>query len=110
VRASNSLLLKLMITLIVTKCPAFYASRKLITVRTAARERSISWASWKQSTSSHAVFVFRIRVNIMHLYAFVSAIHATCLAHFILIDFISLIILGKEYKLELYLYEWKILE
>jgi hypothetical protein len=46
---------KLIVTQLVKKFPAFYGTRRFITVFTRTRHWSLSWARWIQSTPSHTV-------------------------------------------------------
>jgi len=47
--------------------PAFYGTRRFITVFRTARHWSVSWARWIQSTPSHTVFVRSILTSSSHL-------------------------------------------
>jgi hypothetical protein len=77
----------------------------------------MSWASWIQSTTSHPITLRHILMlpsnlclgfssvffcsdfSTEMLYAFLNfTVSATCPAHHILVDFITLIIFGKEHK------------
>jgi hypothetical protein len=47
---------KLTVTQLDKKLPAFYGTRRFITVFTPARHRSLSWARWIQSIHSNIIF------------------------------------------------------
>jgi len=51
------LLEKLIDTQLAKKFPAFYETRRFITVFTTARHWSLSWARWIQSTPSHLISI-----------------------------------------------------
>jgi hypothetical protein len=95
----------------------FHGNRTFITVFTRARHWSLFWTRWIQSTPSHPITLRYILILSFHLrldlpcghfpsgfptkilYAFlVSPMCITCRTHLIFLDFISLIILGKSYK------------
>jgi hypothetical protein len=98
--------------------PTFYGTRKFITVFTRVLYWYLSWARWIQSTPPHpislrSIFIlssylrlglpsgfFPSGLSTKILYAFHFSICATCPVHLNLLDFISLIILGEEYKLQ----------
>ena len=101
---------------LVKKFPAFYGTRRYITVLTSVRHLSLSWANPIQSTYPHPTSWRSIQILSTHLrlglpsglflsrfptktlYAPLSSpILATCPAHLILLDFITRTILGEEY-------------
>jgi len=102
----------------VKKLPAFYENRSFITVFTRARRLSISWAKWIQYTpslpvsprsililSSHlgvslptGLFPSGLTTTLLNAFLF-SPRRATCPAHRILHDLITLTIFGEVYKL-----------
>jgi hypothetical protein len=51
-KRSKFILGKLTVAQLVNKFPAFYGTRRFITVFTTARHWSLSWARWIQSTPS----------------------------------------------------------
>ena len=102
---------------LVKKFPAFYGTRKFITALTSVHHLSLSWASPIQSTYTHPTSWRSILILSTHLCLvlpsglipsgfptktlytpFSSPIHATCLAHLILLDFITYTILGEVYR------------
>jgi hypothetical protein len=60
-QGSRDLLEKLIVAQLVKKFPAFYKTRKLITMLTRTRDLAISWARWIQSSST----LFKIHFNIV---------------------------------------------
>ena len=101
---------------LVKKYPAFYGTRRFITTLTSIRHLSLSWASPILSTYPHPTSWRSILILSTHLRLglptglfpsgfptktlytpFSSPIRATCLAHLILLDFITLTILSEEY-------------
>jgi hypothetical protein len=59
---SRVLLEKMTVTQLAKKFPAFYATRKFITVFTRARRWSLSWARCIQSTPSHPISIRSIPI------------------------------------------------
>jgi len=101
----------------VKKFPAFYVTRSFITAFTSARQLSVSWASSIQSIPPHPTTWIFVLILSSHLrlglpsclfpsgfptktlyIPLLSPIHATCPAHLILLDFITLTILGEQYR------------
>jgi hypothetical protein len=99
------------------KFPAFYRTRRFITAFTSTHHMSLSWARSIQSMPPHRtpwrsflILSSHLRLGLpSHFFPsgfpteilyppFLSLIHATCTAHLILLDLITRIILGKEYR------------
>jgi len=53
----GDLLEKLTVTQLVKKLPAFYGSRRFITVSARARHWSLFWTKWIQFTPSHTTYL-----------------------------------------------------
>ena len=102
---------------LVKKFPAFYGTRRFITVLTSVRHLSLSWANpiqstYPQPTSWRSILILSTHLRLglagglfpsgfptKTLYAPLSSpIRARCPAHLILLDFITRTILGEEYK------------
>jgi hypothetical protein len=102
---------------LVKKFPAFHGTRRFLTALTRVRHLSISWASPIQSSHPHPTSWRYILILSSHLclgltsglfpsgfptrtlyIPLPSPIRATCPVHLILLDFITLTILGKEYR------------
>jgi hypothetical protein len=89
--------------------PEIHWTRELITLFTRALYRFLSWAKPIQSTPPHTIFPTPILILSTHLCLRLPSglfpsgfpIHATCPAHFILLDLIILIILVEEFKLQI---------
>ena len=102
---------------LVKKSPAFHGTRRFITALPIVRHLSLSWASPIQSIYPHPTswrFILILSIHLRlglpsgllpsgfptkTLYTPLSSpIRATCPAHFILLGFITRIILGEVYK------------
>ena len=102
---------------LVKKFPAFYGTQRFITTLTSFRHPSLSWASpiqstYPQPTSWRSILILSTHLRLglpsglfpsgfptRTLYVPLSSpIRATCLAHLILLDFITRTILGEEYS------------
>jgi len=102
---------------LVKKFPPFHVTRRFITALTSVGHLSLSWASPIQSIYPHPTSWRSILILSTHLHLglssglfpssfptktlytpFSSPICATCLAHLILLDFITPTVLGEEYK------------
>ena len=113
---SRVLLQKLIGSQLVKKFPAFYGTRKFITVLTRSRHLSLSWARSIHSMPSHSTSWRSILTLFSHLCLglpsglflsgfstetlykpLLSPIRATCPAYLILLDLITRTILGEEY-------------
>jgi len=114
---SRVLLNKLTSFQLVKIFPAFYGTRRFITTFTSARHLSLSWARSIQSVPPHPTSRRSILILSFHLCLglpsglfpsgfptktlykpLFSPIRATCPAHFILLYFITLTILGEQYR------------
>ena len=101
----------------IKKFPAFYRTRSFITALTSARQLSLSWASSIQSIPPHPIYWISILISSTHLRLglpsglfpsgfptktqytpLLTPIRATCLAHLILLNFITRTIMGKAYR------------
>ena len=102
---------------LVKKFPAFHGTRRFITALTSVRHLSLSWANPIQSiyphpTSWRSILILSTHLRLglpsglflsgfpsKNLYTPLSSpIRPTCPAHLILLDFITRIILGEEYR------------
>ena len=102
---------------LVKKLPAFHGTRRFTTALTSVRHLSLSWASPIQSiyphpTSWRSILILsahlrlglpsgllpsRFQTKTLHT-PLSSPIRATCAAHLTLLDFLTLTIMGEEYK------------
>ena len=102
---------------LVKKFPAFYGTRRFITAFMRARHLSLNWANSTQSIPPHPTSWRSILILSSHLRLglpsglypsgfpiktlhtpLLSPIRATCTAHLILIDLITRIIFGEDYR------------
>ena len=114
---SRVLLEKLTGLQLVKKFPAFYGTRRFITVFTIARHLYLSWAILIQSMPPHPTSWRSILIVYSHLCLvlpsrlfhsgfltktlytpLLSPIRATCPAHFIFLEFVTRTILGEEFR------------
>jgi hypothetical protein len=90
----------------VKKFPAIYGTRMFISAFTSARHISLSWASSIQSIPPHSpIYAYFFQVvsipQVSHqstLYASPLPIRATWPAHLILLDLVTRIIFGQQYR------------
>jgi len=103
---------KLIVAQPVKKFRAFYGTQRFITVVTSSRHWSICWARWNflphfprsililffhlHLDLPNGIFPSGFRVNILYEFL-IPHMHVTCPSHFILLDFITIILFGEAY-------------
>jgi hypothetical protein len=65
---NRALLKKLTVTRVIKKSHAYYENRQFITVLTDARQQTLSWATWNQSTPSHPSSLRSSSISTSHLH------------------------------------------
>jgi hypothetical protein len=114
---SRALLEKVTVTQQLKAFPSFYWTRRFITVCTRIRQWTLFWERWIQYTRSRNISLWCTLILSSHLhlglpsgliisdiptnilYTFLTApIRATWPTHFILLNLITLVIFGEEYK------------